>query len=63
VFDNWKVLAIFNTYCRFAQRAENLERCGSCWKMENLLLNMFCSHIIQTLINGMECDFALNGDH
>jgi len=31
--------------------------------MQNLQLYMLRSHIIQTLIKGIECDFAVNGVH
>jgi hypothetical protein len=42
---------------------KNRQHRGSWRKMQNLQLYMLCSHIIQTLIKGVECDFAVNGVH
>jgi len=58
-----KLLLFLLRYCQFDIRVENQERRGSCPKMQNLQLNMLCNHIMQTLINGVECGFAVNAVH
>jgi len=44
-------------------RHKGRERRGSRPNMQNLPLNILCSHIMRTLINGVECDFAVNAVH